>query len=104
MYPLFREGVMKIYGNKPSVINDPSSNIQKTTSLKQKENTTSTAAEETVSKDKVEISGRMKELMALISQIPEVRNDKLEAIKKAIESGNYKIDPLKIAERILREL
>lgn len=95
---------MKIYGNKPPVINDPSSNLQKTTSLKQKENTTPTSTEERVSKDKVEISGRMKELMALISQLPEVRNDKLEAIKKAIESDNYTIDSLKIAERILKEL
>lgn len=41
---------------------------------------------------------------SLIEHIPEIRADKVEAIKKAIESGTYTIDSLKIAEKILEEL
>ncbi|RMG04209.1 MAG: flagellar biosynthesis anti-sigma factor FlgM [Nitrospirae bacterium] len=57
--------------------------------------------------DQVELSGRAKEvenLKAEIAALPEIRQEKVEAIKKAIESGNYRIDPGKIAERIIDEL
>ncbi len=94
---------MKIYGNKPPTPNELGSvTVQKSSGVKNK--VSSANVEETVAKDRVEISGKMKELMALINQIPDVRKEKLEEIKKSIESGNYRIDSSKIAEKILREI
>ena len=57
--------------------------------------------------DQVELSGRAREvedLKAGIRSIPDIRRDRVDAIKKAIESGNYRVDPGKIAEKMLEEL
>jgi negative regulator of flagellin synthesis FlgM len=57
--------------------------------------------------DQVELSGKAREvenLRAEIGALPEVRQERVEAIRKAIESGNYRIDPGKIAEKIIDEL
>jgi negative regulator of flagellin synthesis FlgM len=58
-------------------------------------------------KDKISLSGRAKEiseLMGLIEQLPDIRMDKVEELKKAIDTGNYNFDPLKVAEKILEEI
>jgi negative regulator of flagellin synthesis FlgM len=63
--------------------------------------------ERTKPADRVEISIKGKEIaefMAAINQIPEVRIDRVNEIKEAIESGNYRIDPSGIAEKMLKEL
>ncbi len=44
------------------------------------------------------------ELKAEIEKLPDVRLDKIQEIKEAIDSGNYKIDSSKIAGRILEEI
>ena len=44
------------------------------------------------------------ELKAEIEKLPDVRLDKIQEIKEEIDSGNYKIDSSKIAERILEEI
>ncbi len=62
------------------------------------------AQEKTVSTDKLEISQEAKELAAAINQLPEIRENKVKAAKEALEAGNYKVDPRKLAERILKEL
>lgn len=93
---------MKVYFNKPPEIKDVSSSVQKATGSKPKGRGVGNG-EKVAFGDRVEISGKAKELMVLIEQMPEVRADKLEAIKRAIESGSYKIDSLKIANRILEE-
>ena len=57
--------------------------------------------------DRVEISLKGKEIAELtsaINQLPDVRMDKVKEIKESIESGTYKIDPSRIAEKLLREL
>ena len=57
--------------------------------------------------DMVDLSRMAKEareLMCLIEQIPEVRMDRVNALKKAIDSGTYEIDSSKIAEKMLEEL
>jgi flagellar biosynthesis anti-sigma factor FlgM len=58
----------------------------------------------TVSTDKVDISQKAKELLAAINQLPEIREDKVRSVNKAIEAGNYNVDPVKLAEKILKEL
>jgi negative regulator of flagellin synthesis FlgM len=57
--------------------------------------------------DQVHLSGKAKELEELkqvIHQMPEIRSDKVEALKKAIQEGSYQVDSLKIAGKILEEI
>jgi negative regulator of flagellin synthesis FlgM len=96
---------MKIYGNKPPESQDINLNTQKVIGSGPKDKTTAT--EKVKLTDRVELSDRSKEvaeLMNAINQLPEVRTDKVKAMKEAIESGNYNIDTLKIAEKLLSEL
>ena len=46
----------------------------------------------------------VEEFKAEIEKLPDVRLDKIEEIKEAIDSGNYEIDSSKIAGRILEEI
>jgi len=62
------------------------------------------AQEKTVSTDKIDISQKAKELAAAINQLPGIREDKVKTAKEAIEAGNYNVDTLKLAEKILKEL
>jgi len=97
---------VKIYNNKPSQLQDlAQQNLQKITKPDAKESPQST--EKTVTSDRVDISGKAREvaeLMSMISQMPDVRADKVAEVKKAIESGNYNINPLQIAQSILNEI
>jgi negative regulator of flagellin synthesis FlgM len=57
--------------------------------------------------DQVHLSGKAKELDELkqvIQQMPEIRTDKVAALRKAIEDGSYQVDSLKIAGKILEEI
>ncbi len=57
-------------------------------------------------KDKVSLSGAAKEindLKGIIRDIPDIRVDKVEALKKAIDTGTYTYDSSKIAQRIMQE-
>jgi hypothetical protein len=42
-------------------------------------------------------------LIAIINSLPDVRNDRIESVRRCIESGTYRIHSGKIAERILGE-
>ncbi|HMK50630.1 MAG TPA: flagellar biosynthesis anti-sigma factor FlgM [Thermodesulfovibrionales bacterium] len=97
---------MKIQGNKPPEGQEISLNAQKISKTDGNEKASAPEKPRTLS-DKVDISGKGKEiaeLMAAVNQLPDVRSDKVEAVKKAIESGTYKIDPRKIAEKFLEEI
>lgn len=96
---------MKIYNNNLSQLQDLSQHVQKIVKPEAKE--TSPASGKASQSDRVDISGKAREiaeLMAVISQMPDVRAEKVAEIKKAIESGNYNINPAKIAESILNEI
>ncbi len=57
--------------------------------------------------DKVDISARAKQIARLteeLNHLPEVRDAKVQQIKKMVESGTYRIDPGRIAERLIEEL
>lgn len=59
------------------------------------------------SKDKITVSGKAKEineLKGLISDVPDIRTDRVDAIKKAIDSGNYNVDAQEVAGKILEEM
>lgn len=96
---------MKIYNNKPPHLQDLSQNVQKPSNPESKE--ASQASAKSSSADRVNISSKAREiaeLMSVLSQMPDVRAEKVAEIKKAIESGNYNINPAKIAESILNEI
>jgi len=38
----------------------------------------------------------------IVKSLPDIRQDKVEAIKKKIESGEYKIDSKKVARKMIR--
>jgi len=56
--------------------------------------------------DKILLSERAKEVYRLTSiseSLPDVREDKVSAIKSRIASGEYKVDSKKVAEKIVLE-
>jgi len=60
-----------------------------------------------VERDKISFSGmaqEINELKKLIKDLPDIRTDKVEKLKKAIDTGLYNIDSLKVAEKILEQI
>jgi len=58
-------------------------------------------AEETVA-----LSTRSKELLQIktaVAQLPEVRDEKVQALKAQVESGTYNVNGAKIAEKMLKD-
>lgn len=54
-------------------------------------------------KDKVQLSDKAKEFqvaMNALKEVPDIRKDKVEEIKKQIETGTYRVDSGKIVEKI----
>jgi len=46
---------------------------------------------------------RVNSLVAKALDAPELRQDKVEALRQAVHSGEYKIDPAQIAEAMIRQ-
>ncbi|MEW6187359.1 MAG: flagellar biosynthesis anti-sigma factor FlgM [Thermodesulfobacteriota bacterium] len=96
---------MKIEGRKPPENQEVQLRPQKLG--KQNPGTSGEVSSTAKQSDQVNLSGKAKELNELkqvINQLPEVRTDKVEALKKAIEEGRYEIDAFKVAGKILEEL
>lgn len=67
----------------------------------------SKSIEKKQSDDVIEISKdsrKIAELANTIKNMPEIRTQKIEELKKVIEAGNYTVDPRKLAEKIISEL
>ena len=95
---------MKIHGNKPPDGIEIGHSTKKTEGIEGKEKIAT--VQRSNSTDKISISAKGKELAELVAatkELPDIRVEKVEAIKKAIQSGNYNLDPLRIAEKILSE-
>jgi flagellar biosynthesis anti-sigma factor FlgM len=45
--------------------------------------------------------GRVRELASQVSQLPEVRPDKVAALQRAIDEGSYRVTPGQAAEALL---
>lgn len=57
--------------------------------------------------DQIEISGVVQEISRiseLVRATPDIRADRVEAVKEAIDSGNYQIDSRKVAEKLLNTI
>jgi negative regulator of flagellin synthesis FlgM len=56
--------------------------------------------------EKVDLSKKAKEIQQIkkiLDEIPEVRQDKVRALKSQIANGTYRVDPEKIAEKMVGE-
>lgn len=99
---------MKIQGRKPpegQEINISTSKAQRLTGTEGKARSSVPQGQRPI--DRIDISSRGKEvasLMTSIGSLPEVREEKVQALKEAIEAGTYKIDPIKVAEKMLSEI
>jgi negative regulator of flagellin synthesis FlgM len=97
---------MKVEGGRPHEAQEVLLRTQK--SGKQETNPGASENPQQISKsDQVHLSGKAKELDALkqvINQLPEIRTEKVEALKKAIQEGTYQVDSMKVAGKILEEM
>ena len=53
------------------------------------------------------ISDKAKELEGMkqdIARLPDIRTEKVEAVRHQIEAGTYEVDPVKIAGRMIDEI
>ncbi len=63
--------------------------------------------QQTEAKDSLSLSGDAKavnEVRDLLKYIPEVRQERIDELKKAIENGEYKVDGQKVAEKMLQRM
>ena len=68
--------------------------------------TGSAKAEKEPARDTVEVSsdGQISNLAAVVSDLPEVRTERIEALQAAISEGTYNIPSDDIAAKIIEEL
>ncbi len=99
---------MKIYSNQPPESpgqNRGAQNLQKPAAAEPREQ--ATQARRSASADRVDIPGWSREvadIMCAVNQLPEVREARVRNLKQRIDAGIYTIDPLRIAERILKDI
>lgn len=97
---------MKIQGNNPLEGKDLLNKVQELNQSKNQVKKNETKKEDGPVSDRISLSGRAKEIAELkkqIDELPEIRAEKVEALKKAIENGTYEVDSLKVAQKILEE-
>jgi negative regulator of flagellin synthesis FlgM len=95
---------MKVNGNKPPEHQNIGQGPQKIARQEGKEEIARKGKAQPM--DRIDISQKAKEIMRLkaaINELPEVREDKVKALKDQIQAGTYSIDARKIAEKMLGE-
>jgi flagellar biosynthesis anti-sigma factor FlgM len=98
---------MKVEGRRPHETPEVQLRAQKPPGKQETALGVSENSQQIHKSDQVHLSGKAKELEELkqvIQQMPEIRTDKVEALKKAIQEGSYQVDSLKVAGKILEEI
>jgi len=98
---------MKIYGEGPVRPQLHGQGIGSEVTVKRVSEEQAQKGIQSSGKDRIEISERAREsarLMEEIRTLPDIREEKIQTLKKAIETGNYRIDYSKLAEKILMEI
>ena len=99
---------MKIYSNKPPESQGPNrsaQNVQKPAAADQKDQ--AGPVKKAGLADRVDISGWSKEIadiMSAVNGLPDVREARVQEIKKSVDAGTYTVDPRKVAEKMLKYL
>jgi negative regulator of flagellin synthesis FlgM len=60
----------------------------------------------TIATERVDLSNKAKDIQKIkqvLEQTPEIREEKVQELKHQIETGNYTINPAKIADKMLGE-
>ncbi|MBI3592379.1 MAG: flagellar biosynthesis anti-sigma factor FlgM [Nitrospirae bacterium] len=73
---------------------------------KTREKETGARSEEVLSKDQVTVSESAKEigrLQAEVSKVPEIRADRVEEVKNAVNAGTYNVKGEAVAGKLLKE-
>jgi negative regulator of flagellin synthesis FlgM len=92
---------MEINGTNPLVVSK--NNVQRLEVSQQSERTQKSSGEQSDS-DRLELSARSREishLNELIQSTPDIREEKVEQIRRELESGTYNVKAEKIAEKII---
>jgi negative regulator of flagellin synthesis FlgM len=92
---------MEINGTNPLIVLN--NKVQRLDSSQQSERALAGGAEHPDS-DRLEISARSREishLNELIQSTPDIREEKVAAVRREIESGTYNVKAEKIAEKII---
>jgi negative regulator of flagellin synthesis FlgM len=79
---------------------------QKTEKVEDRPSEKAGAANNLVPEEKVNLSTTAKDVQALskaIESLPDVRDDKVQALKDQIEKGTYRVDAEKTAEKMVGE-
>ncbi len=99
---------MKIHGSRGPTGKQPQAKVQKTGAAGKAAGTkVSGASGKTGGADRIEVSDRAKEvadLKAGIDALPEMRTDKVQEIEKTVKDGKYKVDSMKVAEKMIDEM
>jgi flagellar biosynthesis anti-sigma factor FlgM len=70
------------------------------------ETTSASGAEPTVGEDAATLSigsASVNSLVAKALDVPAIRQDEVEALRQAVQNGEYKVDPAHIAEAMIRQ-
>ena len=92
---------MKISDFVPQIKTD--NKVQKTKANPTAESSTTQAAPG----DSVQLSSSsvdVQKMKSIIQETPSVRMDKVQALKQQIESGEYQVDPYRVADKMLMNL
>ncbi len=102
---------MEIHSNKPPEGKPPGEDQlirDKTPKIDNKESRIDNSkGDKKGASDAVHISGTVKdmeELKEVMNELPDVRSEKVEVIKRAILEGKYNVDSQEVANKILEEL
>lgn len=93
---------MKLTGIFPQIKTD--NKIQKSSSVDLE---TPVRASTAVGGDRVELSPGSREVMKMqeiLQETPEIRKDKVDALKQAIDEGTYQVDSHKVADKMMLSL
>jgi flagellar biosynthesis anti-sigma factor FlgM len=96
---------MKIDGNKPNIDNKTILNDKKVDNIKT-ENNKRTVISSDISSDRVNLSSKARDfhkIAEVIKHTPDIREERVNELKEAIEKGTYKADSKKIAEKMILE-
>jgi len=67
----------------------------------------STAANSPLGEDQAQLSGAHVQVAALAAQashLPEVRQERVQALRQAIQSGHYQVSPEKVASALMAQM
>lgn len=95
---------MKVSGNPPPQTRPIESQLEGHATHRAKGSAQKPATDgQTASVDISDDAKLMKKTADLVHEAPDIRKEKVEALKKAIASGNYQVDAEAVADRILQD-